>query len=229
MKVICVIAAACFPFIAHAEEIKLANGQIVKGDISRVEPDGLVVMTDEGITKVLFRDLPKDAAARYGYNPQAEQRYQSQRAVNSAVMAKQKARDQARYGVWVAKINALRQEASFAPSSVAQSGGTVESGEARKRKLLAEAAGLEQRLVMLQRVAQILEEAGRDETWVTDMITSAMSGRVFVGMPAAAALAAVGTPKKINRTLSAGGPHEQWVYENGYIYVEDGFVRSIQD
>lgn len=38
-----------------------------------------------------------------------------------------------------------------------------------------------------------------------------------------------GTPKKKNRTETANSVREQWVYDEGYIYFEDGRVTSIQD
>lgn len=37
-----------------------------------------------------------------------------------------------------------------------------------------------------------------------------------------------GTPEKINKTETVNGIHEQWVYENGYIYFDNGYVTSIQ-
>lgn len=38
-----------------------------------------------------------------------------------------------------------------------------------------------------------------------------------------------GAPQKINRTDTLSGEREQWVYENGYIYFENGYVTSIQE
>lgn len=39
-----------------------------------------------------------------------------------------------------------------------------------------------------------------------------------------------GSPKEINRTTTAYGIHEQWVYSNyRYIYLDDGIVTAIQD
>lgn len=38
-----------------------------------------------------------------------------------------------------------------------------------------------------------------------------------------------GAPQKINTTETANGTHEQWVYEGGYIYFENGYVTSIQE
>lgn len=37
-----------------------------------------------------------------------------------------------------------------------------------------------------------------------------------------------GKPRKVNETVTAGGQHEQWVYGTGYIYLDNGVVRSIQ-
>lgn len=38
-----------------------------------------------------------------------------------------------------------------------------------------------------------------------------------------------GAPQEINKTETANGEHEQWVYENGYIYFDSGYVTSIQN
>lgn len=37
-----------------------------------------------------------------------------------------------------------------------------------------------------------------------------------------------GKPKSINRTETAYGVREQWVYDRGYLYFEDGYLTSIQ-
>lgn len=37
-----------------------------------------------------------------------------------------------------------------------------------------------------------------------------------------------GMPKKKNKTETENGTHEQWVYEDGYIYFDNGYVTSIQ-
>lgn len=38
-----------------------------------------------------------------------------------------------------------------------------------------------------------------------------------------------GAPEKKNKTTTAGGESEQWVYEDGYIYFTDGIVTAIQE
>lgn len=37
-----------------------------------------------------------------------------------------------------------------------------------------------------------------------------------------------GKPKSINKTETAFGVREQWVYDRGYLYFEDGYLTSIQ-
>jgi len=38
--------------------------------ISRVEPDGIMVTTDDGISKIPFTNLPPEIRAKYGYDPE---------------------------------------------------------------------------------------------------------------------------------------------------------------
>lgn len=51
-----------------------------------------------------------------------------------------------------------------------------------------------------------------------------------IGMSQMQALASTwGTPKKINTTTTALGKHEQWVYNEGYLYFVDGVLTTIQN
>ena len=38
-----------------------------------------------------------------------------------------------------------------------------------------------------------------------------------------------GKPNKVNRTTNARGVSEQWVYDGGYLYFDDGVLTSIQN
>lgn len=38
-----------------------------------------------------------------------------------------------------------------------------------------------------------------------------------------------GKPRTINRTTTANGTREQWVYDGGYLYFQDGVLRTIQN
>ena len=54
--------------LALAEDFKTVNGKEYKNaEISRVEPDGLVLRTKTGISKVYFTELPKDVQERFHY------------------------------------------------------------------------------------------------------------------------------------------------------------------
>jgi len=39
-----------------------------------------------------------------------------------------------------------------------------------------------------------------------------------------------GKPNKVNRTITANGTREQWVYDNGgYLYIDNGILTAIQN
>ena len=53
---------------------------------------------------------------------------------------------------------------------------------------------------------------------------------VSIGMSQQDALdSSWGRPNKVNRTTGSWGVHEQWVYDGGYLYFEDGTLTSIQN
>jgi hypothetical protein len=56
--------------LALAEDFKTVSGKIYKdATINRVEPDGIVLRTKSGISKVYFVELPKDVQKRFHYRP----------------------------------------------------------------------------------------------------------------------------------------------------------------
>ncbi|OMP66888.1 hypothetical protein [Domibacillus epiphyticus] len=61
-------------------------------------------------------------------------------------------------------------------------------------------------------------------------ITEQEAKKVYIGMTQAEVLERWGKPKDINRTVSANGTGEQWVYPNyQYLYFEDGILVTIQN
>ena len=55
--------------VAVAENFKTINGKEYKNArVSRVEPDGIVLKTKSGISKVYFVELPKDVQERFHYD-----------------------------------------------------------------------------------------------------------------------------------------------------------------
>ena len=51
----------CFASIAFSDDFKTVTGKEYKNaTVSRVEPDGIVLTNNTGISKVYFTELPKD-------------------------------------------------------------------------------------------------------------------------------------------------------------------------
>src|SRR6266480_1924450 len=58
----------CFASVALAEDFKAIDGKEYKNvTVSRVEPDGIVLMSSSGISKVYFTELPKEVQERFHY------------------------------------------------------------------------------------------------------------------------------------------------------------------
>lgn len=79
------------------------------------------------------------------------------------------------------------------------------------------------------RIHQLLRDhAG----WPDEQLTVVACGGVLVGMTADQVLAAWGKPTDVNRTTTAVGSSEQWVYgdlDASYVYLDNGVVTTIQN
>jgi hypothetical protein len=61
---------ALSPSLTLADDFKTVNGKEYKNvTVSRVEPDGIVLKTKSGISKLYFTELPKEVQERFHYNP----------------------------------------------------------------------------------------------------------------------------------------------------------------
>jgi hypothetical protein len=103
-------AAAAFP-----EDFKTVNGKEYKDvTITRVEPDGIVVKTKSGITKVSFAELPKEVQERFHYDQQRASAYSVEQAANYIAYQKQQEDAQREREEAAAKNNAIlaQQEAA---------------------------------------------------------------------------------------------------------------------
>lgn len=77
-----VILIVCFASIALADDFKTTKGKEYKNaTVSRVEPDGIVLRSKSGISKVYFTELPKEVQERFHYDPANAAQF------NSAVQA----------------------------------------------------------------------------------------------------------------------------------------------
>ena len=73
----------CLTTVAVADDFKLVSGKEYKNvTVSRVEPDGIVLRTNSGISKVYFVELPKEVQERFHYNAAIGSSYSAQQAVN---------------------------------------------------------------------------------------------------------------------------------------------------
>ena len=78
----------CFTTVAVADDFKLVSGKEYKDvTVTRVEPDGIMLKTKSGISKVYFVELPKDAQERFHYNAAIASAYSAQQTVNQSTMA----------------------------------------------------------------------------------------------------------------------------------------------
>ena len=56
-----------------------------------------------------------------------------------------------------------------------------------------------------------------------------IDGKIWLGMTSEMAKESWGQPKKINRDVYEFGKHEQWIYQNTYLYFEDDILKSWQE
>jgi len=80
----------CFTSAAFAEDFKTVNGKEYKdATVTRVDPDGVVVKTKSGITKIYFIELPKEAQERFHYDSEKAASYSAEQATNYTAYQKQ--------------------------------------------------------------------------------------------------------------------------------------------
>ncbi len=87
MKVVAFLVL-CFTTVAVADDFKLVTGREYKNvTVNRVEPDGIVLRTKSGISKVYFVELPNDVQQRFHYNAAIASAYSAQQTANQSTMA----------------------------------------------------------------------------------------------------------------------------------------------
>ena len=95
------ILAALSVSIALADDFKTINGKEYKNvKVSRVEPDGIVLITKSGISKVYFTELPKEVQQRFNYDPKKAAAYLRQKAKATRKNNEQLAKERADIHEW---------------------------------------------------------------------------------------------------------------------------------
>ena len=93
---------------AFSEDFKTINGKEFKdATVTHVEPDGIVVKTKSGLSKVYFAEMPKEVQERFHYDPQKASTYSAEQAANYAAYQNQQAEAQRQREEAAAKNNAI--------------------------------------------------------------------------------------------------------------------------
>jgi hypothetical protein len=80
----------CFASVALAEDFKTIYGKEYKNvTVSRVEPDGITLISSSGVSKVYFTELPKEVQKRFHYDAARAAGYQSQQAAAQEAFRKE--------------------------------------------------------------------------------------------------------------------------------------------
>src|SRR5207253_10921904 len=109
----------CFASVALADDFKAIDGKEYKNvKVSRVEPDGIVLITKSGISKVYFTELPKEVQERFHYNAAQAAAYSAEQAASQdafqsqqAELRRKLAEENNRY--WAGQAPAKNQEAKL--------------------------------------------------------------------------------------------------------------------
>ncbi len=80
----------CLASLAFADDFKTINGKEYKNvTVKRVEPDGLVLGSKSGISKVYFNELPKEVQERFHYDAAKSQAYSAEQTAGQEALYKQ--------------------------------------------------------------------------------------------------------------------------------------------
>jgi hypothetical protein len=79
-----------FAAAALSEDFKTVNGKEYKdATVTRVEPDGIVVKTNSGVTKIYFSELPKDVQEQFHYDSGKAASYSAEQAADYTAYQRQ--------------------------------------------------------------------------------------------------------------------------------------------
>ena len=85
------ILVVCFAPVVLADDFKTVEGKEYKNvTVSRVEPDGLVLSSKSGISKVYFTELPKEIQERFHYDAAKGNTYSAEQTANQEALYKRR-------------------------------------------------------------------------------------------------------------------------------------------
>lgn len=107
----------CSTSAAFAEDFKTVNGKEYKdATITRIEPDGIVVKTNSGVTKIYFTELPKDVQEHFHYDSAKAASYSAEQAADYTAYQRQQDEMQRQQQAADAKSKATLAEQQAATS-----------------------------------------------------------------------------------------------------------------
>src|SRR5207248_24049 len=112
-----ILAALCAS-VALAEDFKTIDGKEYKNvTVSRVEPDGIMLTSSSGISKVYFSELPKEVQERFHYDAAKASTYSAQQTANEQAFQRQQEELQRKItdednSYWIAKESAKQSVGS---------------------------------------------------------------------------------------------------------------------
>ena len=101
----------CFTSAVVAEDFTTVNGkEYTEATVTRVDPDGIVVKTESGITKLYFTELPKEVQERFHYDSAKAASYSSEQTANYTAYQKQQEETQRQQAEADAKNKAIFEQ-----------------------------------------------------------------------------------------------------------------------
>jgi hypothetical protein len=101
----------CFTSAAFADDFTTVNGKEYKdATVTGIDPDGIVVKTKSGITKIYYTELPKEAQERFHYDPTKAAAYSAEQTANYAAYQKQQDETQRQQQAADAKSKAILEQ-----------------------------------------------------------------------------------------------------------------------
>jgi len=101
----------CFAPAAFAEDFTTVNGKQYKdATVTGVDPDGIVVKTKSGITKVYFTELPKEVQEHFHYDFKKAAAYSAEQTANYAAYQRQQDEAQRQQQAAEAKTKAIVEQ-----------------------------------------------------------------------------------------------------------------------
>jgi hypothetical protein len=113
------ITLTCLFFVLslNAEDLTLLNGKMLKGvQVTKVEPDGLRVMHQDGLSKIPFESLPPEWKARYPFDINKAEAYRKDTAAEQqSIRAKMKEEKEKLREMELAPMKKAKEEAARTP------------------------------------------------------------------------------------------------------------------